>query len=135
MDPVHCGGSSGDPASIWSPQPCGRTVPHPGHKFMRGRAAHQCPGVEQQTDLAADIECAIGLNTGGGGADGVHAARDAVLAVRDQELEQLRARLNRVQAIADRLAAQGRLGVDLEADSIRRGIAQQLHHALGTHHK
>ncbi|MEV6854766.1 hypothetical protein AB0M89_13265 [Streptomyces microflavus] len=97
---------------------------------MRGRAAHQCPGVEQQTDLAADVECAIGLNTGDGGADGVYAARDAVLAVRDQELERLRARLNRVQVIADRLAAQGRLGVDLEADSIRRGIAQQLHDAL-----
>ncbi|WP_405548785.1 hypothetical protein [Streptomyces microflavus] len=83
-------------------------------------------------DLAVDVECAIGLNTGGGGADGVYAARDAVLAVRDQEVERLRARLDRVQAIADRLAAQGRLGVDLEADSIRRGIAQQLHDALGT---
>ncbi|WP_406190163.1 hypothetical protein OH791_33595 [Streptomyces anulatus] len=32
------------------------------------------------SDLAADIECAIGLNTGGGGAGGVYAARDAVLA-------------------------------------------------------
>ncbi|MFH9765138.1 hypothetical protein ACH4N4_30605 [Streptomyces microflavus] len=84
-----------------------------------------------ESDLAADVECAIGLNTGGGGADGVHAARDAVLAVRDQEVERLRARLNRVQVIADRLAVQGRLGVDLEADSIRRGIAQQLHDALG----
>ncbi|MFI2354723.1 hypothetical protein ACH5AG_08550 [Streptomyces anulatus] len=84
------------------------------------------------SDLAADIECAIGLNTGGGGADGVYAARDAVLAVRDQELERLRARLDRVQVIADQLASHSRLGVDLEADGIRRGIAQQLHDALGT---
>ncbi|MFF7254393.1 hypothetical protein [Streptomyces microflavus] len=78
------------------------------------------------SNFAADIECAIGLHAGGGGVDGVCAARDAVLAVRDQEVERLRARLGRVQAIACRLASQGRLGVDLEADSIRRGIAQQL---------
>ncbi|MFI1525466.1 hypothetical protein [Streptomyces griseus] len=58
--------------------------------------------------------------------------RDAVLAARIQELEHLRARLNRVRTIADQLASQGRLGVDLEADGIRRGIAQQLHDALGT---
>ncbi|MFE3491165.1 hypothetical protein [Streptomyces griseus] len=32
------------------------------------------------SDLAVDIECAIGLNTGDGGAVGVYAARDAVLA-------------------------------------------------------
>lgn len=133
MTPVRCEGYSSDPATTWSPDPCGRTVPHPTHKFMRGRAAHQCPGAGQQTVLAAGIECAIGLNTGGGGADGVYAARDAVLAVLDQELERLRARLNRVQAIADQLAAHSRLGVDFEADSIRRGIAQQLHNALGTH--
>lgn len=96
------------------------------------KCSRQLDRTEGQTDLAADIECAIGLNTGSGGAEGVYAARDAVLAVRDQEVEQLRARLSRVQAIADRLASQGRLGVDLEADGIRRGIAQQLHDALGT---
>lgn len=38
--------------------------------------------------------------------------------------------VHRVRAIADRLAVHGRLGVDLEADGIRRGIADQLHAAL-----
>ncbi|MGC5534271.1 hypothetical protein [Streptomyces sp. SR-10] len=57
--------------------------------------------------------------------------REAVSAVQGQELVQLNACLDRVRAIADRLAAHSRLGVDLEADSIRRGIAQQLHDALG----
>ncbi|WP_030975186.1 DUF6085 family protein [Streptomyces sp. NRRL S-1824] len=55
-------------------------------------------------NYAAEVECAIGLNVGGGGADGVHAARDAVLAVRDREMEQLRADLDRVQQAACRTA-------------------------------
>ncbi|WP_097982839.1 hypothetical protein [Streptomyces sp. f150] len=53
MSPVRCEGYSGDPAATWSPEPCGRIVPHPAHKFMRGRAARQCPGVELQLDQSA----------------------------------------------------------------------------------
>ncbi|MFJ3089073.1 hypothetical protein [Streptomyces sp. NPDC086838] len=41
-----------------------------------------------------------------------------------------RAALDQVRAVADALAAHGRLGVDLEADSIRRGIAHQIRAAL-----
>lgn len=50
VSPVRCEGYSSDPASAWSTEACGRTAPHPGHKFMRGRAARQCPGAEQQPD-------------------------------------------------------------------------------------
>ncbi|MGW6557939.1 hypothetical protein [Streptomyces hydrogenans] len=39
---------------------------------------------------ALDIECAIGLNSGGTGPDMVHAVRDAVLRVRDQQLTRWR---------------------------------------------
>ncbi|WP_385618604.1 hypothetical protein PXH67_06395 [Streptomyces sp. P8-A8] len=45
---------------------------------------------DQPSNYAADVECAIGLNVGDGGTEGVHAARDAVLAVRDQEIERLK---------------------------------------------
>lgn len=45
---------------------------------------------EPDSRYARDIEVAIGLNAGGTGTEMVHAVRDAVLAVRDQELELLR---------------------------------------------
>lgn len=57
----------------------------------------------------------------------------AVTAALDAMDQQTQSRLDRVQTIADRLAAHSWLGVDLEADGIRRGIAQQLHDALGAH--
>ena len=57
----------------------------------------------QPSNYAAAVECAIGLNSGGG-AEGVYAARDAVLAIRDREMEQLRAELNRVHERACSLA-------------------------------
>jgi septal ring factor EnvC (AmiA/AmiB activator) len=63
---------------------------------------------DQQSSYAAEVECAIGLNVGGG-AEGVYAARDAVLAVRDREMEQLRAELGRVQQAACRTAEALRL--------------------------
>ncbi|MFF4179652.1 hypothetical protein [Streptomyces sp. NPDC001750] len=47
---------------------------------------------------AKKVEAAIGLNADCGGALGVYAARDAVLAVRDQELEELRARATHKEA-------------------------------------
>lgn len=65
MSLVRCEGYSSDPSTTWSPDPCGMTVPHPTHKFMRGRAAHQCPGVEQQTDLAAARRRALAFNAVG----------------------------------------------------------------------
>lgn len=49
----------------------------------------------QPSNYAAEVECAIGLNAGGG-AEGVYAARDAVLALRDRETEQLRDALGAV---------------------------------------
>ncbi|MFI7890927.1 hypothetical protein ACIFUY_06640 [Streptomyces sp. CACIS-1.16CA] len=55
----------------------------------------------------------------------------AVTAALDAMDQHSQPRLDQVRTIADRLAAHGRLGVDLEADGIRRGIAQQLHDALG----
>ncbi|MFD3814976.1 hypothetical protein ACFWRZ_07910 [Streptomyces rubiginosohelvolus] len=55
----------------------------------------------------------------------------AVTAALDAMDQQARSRLDRVREIADQLAVHGRLGVDLEADGIRRGVAQQLHDALG----
>lgn len=39
--------------------------------------------------------------------------------------------VHRVRAVADSLAAHGRLGADLETDGVRRGIAGQLYAALG----
>lgn len=45
---------------------------------------------DQPSNYAADVECAIGLNVGGDGTEGVYAARDAVLAVRDREMERLK---------------------------------------------
>ncbi|KOU50550.1 hypothetical protein ADK55_18580 [Streptomyces sp. WM4235] len=51
---------------------------------------------------AARIECAIGLNGGAGGSEGVKAARDAVLAVRDEELDAVRRRaIGHVEIIGD----------------------------------
>lgn len=51
---------------------------------------------DQLNKYAAEVERAIGLNVGGS-AEGVSAARDAVLAVQDRTLEELRADLDRVQ--------------------------------------
>ncbi|WP_406325841.1 hypothetical protein OG784_12940 [Streptomyces sp. NBC_01617] len=57
---------------------------------------------DQPSNYAADVECAIGLNVGGDGTEGVHAACDAVLSVRDREMERLRAEVDRqVQAKVD----------------------------------
>ncbi|MGW3594975.1 hypothetical protein [Streptomyces sp. NPDC005167] len=66
---------------------------------IRALAAPVGPG-----QYAVAVECAIGLNVDCDGAEGVYAVRDAVLAVRDQEMEQLRADLKRVQQAACRTA-------------------------------
>jgi len=50
MKRVHCEGYSSVPADAWSTQPCGREKPHPAHKFMRGRASRQCPGVQKTSN-------------------------------------------------------------------------------------
>jgi hypothetical protein len=56
--------------------------------------------------LAVDVECAIGLNVGTGGSEGVEAARDAVLAVvesalRDQRDRQAEQTADLIQRYAD----------------------------------
>lgn len=62
--------------------------------------ARQAPsGLDGRARYAADIECAIGLNIGRGGTAGVTAARDAVLAVHDSELGQLRAERDALAAM------------------------------------
>lgn len=111
MSPVRCEGYSADPASSWPRRPCGATEQHGGHRFMRGTATGLCPGVEQQEDSAGlrdRYAAAIrALNEGGTLADldeenDIGALVDAVLAVRDEELEQVRDSLARVEAIATR---------------------------------
>lgn len=72
---------------------------------------------DQLNKYAAEVERAIGLNVGGG-ADGVSPARDAVLGVRDREMEQLRAELDRVQQAACRTAESLRVAED-QRDRIR----------------
>lgn len=72
---------------------------------------------DQLNKYAAEVECAIGLNVGGG-AEGVSAARDAVLAVQDRTLEQLRADLDRIQRAACRTAESLRVAED-QRDRIR----------------
>ncbi|MFJ8016206.1 hypothetical protein [Streptomyces sp. NPDC096339] len=49
------------------------------------------PVPEPRDEYAAGVEAAIGLNVNCGGSDGVQRVRDAVLAVRDLELEQAQA--------------------------------------------
>lgn len=59
----------------------------------------------EPSNYAAEVECAIGLNVGnGGGIEGVHAARDAVLAVRDREMERLSEQANAFRQTAIRRA-------------------------------
>jgi hypothetical protein len=56
-----------------------------------------CPapaGLREQ--YANDVECAIGLNVDCGGTEGVHRVRDAVLAVRDEQIEELTDRHRRL---------------------------------------
>jgi hypothetical protein len=60
------------------------------------------PAATQATDAqryADDVECAIGLNVDCGGTEGVHRVRDAVLAVRDRDMERLRATLQEILAL------------------------------------
>ena len=54
--------------------------------FRFDAAAEPQPRPSDSEQYARDIECAIGLNSGGTGPDMVHAVRDAVLRVRDQQL-------------------------------------------------
>lgn len=53
------------------------------------------------------------------------------LAAKDAELVAARSTIDRVQGLADWLASHAGLGVDLEADGIRRGVADRLRDALG----
>jgi hypothetical protein len=55
----------------------------------RHHNAHPIP--DPRAEYMAAIEAAIGLNIDCGGSEGVHQGRDAVLTVRDLELEQARA--------------------------------------------
>ncbi|KOV07491.1 hypothetical protein [Streptomyces sp. XY533] len=55
----------------------------------RHHNAHPIP--DPRTEYVAAVEAAIGLNVDCGGREGVHRVRDAILAVRDLELEQARA--------------------------------------------
>jgi hypothetical protein len=64
------------------------------------------PLTDQQ--LAAQIECAIGLTQDCGGTAGVHAVRDAVLAVVRPELDQLRASLAEMTRCRDAAIRQAR---------------------------
>ncbi|MFD6363800.1 hypothetical protein ACFWFX_28750 [Streptomyces roseolus] len=67
------------------------------------------PGPSSSEQYARDIECAIGLNAGGAGPDMVHAVRDAVLRVRDQQLAEWR------RKAIDRGLALSRLQRDIQA--------------------
>ncbi|MFE5368144.1 hypothetical protein [Streptomyces mirabilis] len=70
----------------------GRQRPDAGAETPDGTGGAQA-GAEGREVLrekyAAAVECAIGLNVDCGGTEGVHRVRDAVLAVRDRELERL----------------------------------------------
>ncbi|KAA6216430.1 hypothetical protein CP979_05325 [Streptomyces filamentosus] len=57
---------------------------------LRGDATADSAAPSGSEQYARDIECAIGLNSGGTGPDMVHAVRDAVLRVRDQQLTEWR---------------------------------------------
>jgi hypothetical protein len=64
------------------------------------------PVPEPRDEYAAAVEAAIGLNVDCGGSDGVHRVRDAVLAVRDLELEQAQASRERWRQEVLELAGQ-----------------------------
>ncbi|GHG15302.1 hypothetical protein ACFFSH_40420 [Streptomyces filamentosus] len=59
-------------------------------RVLRGDATAGPANPSDSEQYARDIECAIGLNSGGTGPDMVHAVRDAVLRVRDQQLTEWR---------------------------------------------
>jgi hypothetical protein len=73
---------------------------------------------------AAAVECAIGLNVDCGGTEGVHRVRDAVLAVRDRELERLEKLHQAHLRVEARLAGES-LAAEATADPIMLGKLEQ----------
>ncbi|MCI3277594.1 hypothetical protein [Streptomyces cylindrosporus] len=74
-----------------------------------GEQQPAAPAVEaEQHEYVAAVECAIGLTIDCGGTPGVHRVRDAVLAVRDPEMDRLRSEVQRLgdwcRAVSDRAA-------------------------------
>ncbi|MFH9798067.1 hypothetical protein [Streptomyces virginiae] len=81
----------------------------------RHHNAHPIP--DPRTEYVAAVEAVIGLNVDCGGIEGVHRVRDAVLAVRDLELEQARASRERWRQEVLELAEQVKA---LNADRVAR---------------
>jgi hypothetical protein len=71
---------------------------------------------------AAAVECAIGLNVDCGGTEGVHRVRDAVLAVRDAELERLE-KLHQAHLRVEAPLAGGSLVAEATVERVRLLIA------------
>jgi hypothetical protein len=86
------------------------------------------PVPEPRKEYRAAIEAAIGLNVDCGGSEGVHRVRDAVLAVRDLELDQARASREQWRREVRDLAEQVKTLVADRAALLDRILADAHHH-------
>ncbi|KOU30190.1 hypothetical protein ADK53_28645 [Streptomyces sp. WM6373] len=96
----------------------------------RHHNAHPIP--DPRTEYVVAVEAAIGLNVDCGGIEGVHRVRDAVLAVRDLELEQARASRERWRQEILELAEQVK-ALNAKLDAIAK--AADLIRADANHHE
>lgn len=97
-----------------SSEHCGESRPHPAHKAMRGRVVFRCPGHEPTPPALRDRYAAAIRSIRLGDDEtllddtNVDIATDAVLAVRDRELEQMRTELAMQKGISADLRVESR---------------------------